>query len=113
MPEDTVIVGSIQRNQGSGFGKNLLIVLVVFAILWAINGGYLSGILERKNAVADAGPKDSQNQNPGVPEISAERTSDVLIYNEAIDKKDKKLCERIAEESLKSDCFKFFTVNGI
>lgn len=114
MPEEKVIEGSLQQSHGGSLRKYVLFLAIIFAVLWAINSYYTSGapkenVMENLSPNTIPAPSDAINQE----RAQAERVSDVFTYNEAISKKDKTLCERIIDESLKSDCFRVFRINGL
>lgn len=115
MPEEKVIENSLNEAHDAGLGRYILVLLIIFAVLWAINTYYSS----QNHALPVPKAEESPSQEAATStdnqaaQAQAERTSDVFTYNSAIERRDKKLCERIIDESLKSDCLKFFTVNGL
>jgi len=113
----TVIENSLNQKHGDGLGRYVLILAAIFAVLWLINSnnpGAGSGV----NTVIEPPSTEIQSKNDPAAianqeRVQAEWTSDVFTYNEAISRKDKKLCERIVDESLRNDCIQTFRVNGI
>lgn len=123
MASDRVIENSLRKKQDDSLGKYLLILVVIFAAFWEFNNYYSSkapslpsspnpaglGLADNEKYVAEqVGMLLAKN-----PNMAKEDATDKVIYDIAIQEKNKTLCGRLRADNLKNRCLKYFIINGL
>ncbi len=108
MAEGKVIEGSPMGKKDDGLGRYLLFLVIIFAALWALNN-YYSSLADNERYIAEQVDMLLAKN----PNMAKQDATDKVMYDIAIQEKNKALCGRLQSGYLASRCLKYFIINGI
>lgn len=123
MADGKVIEGSLKSKKDDGLGRYLLFLVIIFTALWALNNYYSSQ--SRSDSASPNAPSLGLADNERYiaeqvdmllaknPNMAKEDATDKVMYDIAIQEKNKALCGRLQSGYLASRCLKYFIINGI